>query len=104
MESQNGLYDDFMRSLSDGVRKRSSEMKFTDQEYARQRSANKIHELEQRVEELDAECDDLGSEVESLKAGITYWSYCTWEGMRRLCTEKDEELKEYLRDIGVSGY
>ena len=28
---------------------------FTDEEYARQQAANRIHELEQRVEELEAE-------------------------------------------------
>ena len=30
-------------------------MNFTDEEYARQQAANRIHELEQRVEELEAE-------------------------------------------------
>ena len=79
-------------------------MKFTEEQYARQRTVNKVHELEQRVEELEAECDDLGGEITHLKYAISYWSYCTWEGMRKWCPEKGDQLKQHFRDIGVSGY
>ena len=49
-------------------------MKFTDEELARQRTANRIHELEQRVEELEAEnqCERGFTETKPTEPGW-YW-------------------------------
>lgn len=53
-------------------------------------------------------CDDMIDmldQMERLKSQVRYWSYCTWEGMRKWCPEKREELQQFLGDeLGISPY
>ena len=41
-------------------------------------------------------------ENKKLKEFIRYWSYCTWQGMRKTCPEKAEELLSAYTDLGTS--
>lgn len=44
------------------------------------------------------------TEIERLKDGIRYWSYCMSRGMREECPEKVEELMDFLISCKIAPY
>lgn len=43
-------------------------------------------------------------QIAKLAEFIRYWSYCTFQGMRVWCPEKDAELRQALGEMGISPY
>jgi hypothetical protein len=54
--------------------------------------------------QLEALLHNMMVEIQELENGIRYWSYCTWEGMLEWCSEKKNELKEWLSKVGIETY
>lgn len=40
-------------------------------------------------------------ELERLREAVRHWSYCTRQGMLRLCPEKRDELAALMKSCGV---
>lgn len=38
------------------------------------------------------------------REGITFWSYCMNQGMRKTCPEREEELMAFLTSFNVAPY
>ena len=43
-------------------------------------------------------------EIQRLRDGIRYWSYCMSEGMRITCPEKVTELMDFLISLKIAPY
>lgn len=58
----------------------------------------------EEARKLTAELDRVTAERDKLREIVSYWSYCTYHGMRRWCPEKESELLEVYRELGVQPY
>ncbi len=50
---------------------------------------------------LIAELKAIREERDKLREAVRFWSYCTYQGMRRECPEKESELREFCRQYGI---
>lgn len=50
------------------------------------------------------EINGKNPEAARLREIIRYWSYCTYNGMRRECPEKEPEFREVCRSLGIQPY
>jgi len=53
------------------------------------------------MSQLENEFYDIEKENRELKEAIRYWSYCTRQGMLKLCPEREEELSDMFRKFNV---
>lgn len=60
-----------------------------------------IAEMCEDLQQLQQERDKALAEVERLKKGIAYWSYCTRQGMLTYCREESDQLRDFNRSCGV---
>ena len=62
--------------------------------------AEDIEKMERWNLEFDLKTSKL--EAVNLRRAINYWSYCTYEGIQRLCPEKKQQYLDTLKKFGIN--